>query len=377
MAEKITGINVEGRVYEFLSGQGVKGACTAPASSWTKPLVLPEGAVLLDGLIMAVTFVNGNSVGFSGTKTIYSSDGENFYYDQAKTDPVTFPPIDNYILEYISGEAYSFSAFPTIVYGNHTLPVRDAKGHITGGEVWNTGDTVICMFMDNMFLMLSAVVSNAITRGDMNPVASNAVAEKISSLNASSVGGSGKYISAISETDGKISATESDLVTMITSSVDLNTMVQVGVYATASDVVGNGCTNVPISSPHTFFLTVSRSGNSTTMQVFTDSFLNRYIRNSYNGGQTWNSWQRVTINNFFGFSSSMLTDPIKTEIRNQFNNTTQFTTFRGETKSSSEGTWWGYRHRNYGCGIFISRGQFVAFYLDSDSFRTKVFMDNI
>ena len=182
MAEKITNINVEGRVYEFLSGQGVKGACTAPASSWTKPIVLPEGAVLLDGLIMAITFVNGNSVGFSGTKTIYSSDGENFYYDQAKTDPVTFPPVDNYTLEYISGEEYSFSAFPTIVYGDHTMPVRDAKGHITGGAVWNTGDTVICMFMDGMFLMLSAVVSNAVASGDMNPVTSDAVYQALQNV---------------------------------------------------------------------------------------------------------------------------------------------------------------------------------------------------
>lgn len=182
MAEKITNINVEGRVYEFLSGQGVKGACTAPASSWTKPIVLPEGAVLLDGLIMAITFVNGNSVGFSGTKTIYSSDGENFYYDQAKTDPVTFPPVDNYTLEHTSGEEYSFSAFPTIVYGDHTLPVRDAKGHITGGAVWNTGDTVICIFIDNMFLMLSAAVSNAVASGDMNPVTSNAVAGALNPL---------------------------------------------------------------------------------------------------------------------------------------------------------------------------------------------------
>jgi len=89
------------------------------------------------------------------------------------------------------------------------------------------------------------------------------------------------------------------------------------------------------------------------------------------------AWQRVVINNFFGFSSSMLTDPIKTEIRNQFNNTTQYTTFRGDTMISNEGSWWGYRHSNYGCGIFISRGQFVAFYLDADSFRTKVFMDNM
>lgn len=203
------------------------------------------------------------------------------------------------------------------------------------------------------------------------------ISNAINSLDASSVGGSGKYISAISESNGVISATASDIVTMITSSVDLNTMVQVGVYATAADAIGNGCTNTPVTTPYTFFLNVSKSTNLTTLQVFTESFGNRYIRTSFNGGQTWNAWEKVITNNFFGNSSSMLTDPIKTEIRNQFNNTAQYTTFRGDTMMSNEGSWWGYRHSNYGCGIFISRGQFVAFYLDADSFRTKVFMDNL
>lgn len=41
--------------------------------------------------------------------------------------------------------------------------------------------------------------------------------DKINALDVASVGGSGKYISAISETDGKISATASDLATTITS----------------------------------------------------------------------------------------------------------------------------------------------------------------
>lgn len=134
---------------------------------------------------------------------------------------------------------------------------------------------------------------DVIQAGNMHAVTSNAVADKINSLDVASVGGSGKYISAISETDGKINATASDLVIPITSSVDLNTMVQVGTYATASDVIGNGCTNVPVNSPATFFLNVYKSGNSTVMQIFTDSFLNRYMRNSYNGGQTWNTWQKV------------------------------------------------------------------------------------
>lgn len=48
---------------------------------------------------------------------------------------------------------------------------------------------------------------DSVTDGSMRPITSNAVYDKIASLDVSSVGGSGKYIEAISETDGKISAT--------------------------------------------------------------------------------------------------------------------------------------------------------------------------
>ena len=139
-------------------------------------------------------------------------------------------------------------------------------------------------------------VTDTVESGNVNPVSSQGVHSAIGALDVSQVGGSGKYISAISETDGVISAVASDLITMITSSVDLNTIVQAGVYATASDGVGNGCTNIPVSSPATFFLNVVRSENNTTMQIFTDSSLNRYIRNSYNGGQTWNAWRKLITN---------------------------------------------------------------------------------
>ena len=56
---------------------------------------------------------------------------------------------------------------------------------------------------------------NSIQSGNLQPVTSNAVADKISSLDVSSVGGDGKYISAISETDGKINATATDLGNMV------------------------------------------------------------------------------------------------------------------------------------------------------------------
>ena len=60
-------------------------------------------------------------------------------------------------------------------------------------------------------------VTDTVQSGNMNPVTSNAVNGAISALDVSSVGGSGKYISAISEADGKISATASDLATSVAS----------------------------------------------------------------------------------------------------------------------------------------------------------------
>ena len=60
-------------------------------------------------------------------------------------------------------------------------------------------------------------VVDTVSSGNMNPITSNAVAGAISALDVSNVGGSGKYISAISETDGKISATASNLATSVTN----------------------------------------------------------------------------------------------------------------------------------------------------------------
>ena len=60
-------------------------------------------------------------------------------------------------------------------------------------------------------------IVDVVQSGNLQPVTSNAVADKISSLDVSSVGGSGKYISAISETDGKISAIATNLATSIAS----------------------------------------------------------------------------------------------------------------------------------------------------------------
>lgn len=175
MAEKVTGVNVEGRNYEFLAGQAVRGACTALATDWVKPVTLPEGTLLVDGLIVAVMFVNGTSVGWSGTKTVYSSDGENFFYDQDMTDPVMLPQPECYAIDPVQDDEYLLSCFPVVVYGTHRLPVCDSRGHYAGGALWAAGDTVAALYLDGKFMLLYSVVDE-VKLGVSSPVSSNAVA---------------------------------------------------------------------------------------------------------------------------------------------------------------------------------------------------------
>ena len=68
---------------------------------------------------------------------------------------------------------------------------------------------------------------------------------------------------------------------------------------------------------------------------------------------------------------------IKQEIRNQFNSTTEYNYFFGKTNMSEEGAWWGFRQANTGTGLFITRGYVIEFYLDTDTFRSKVIMAGI
>ena len=65
--------------------------------------------------------------------------------------------------------------------------------------------------LDEKIAQFNKLLSQEITNRE------KAITEAINSLDVPSVGGSGKYISAISETDGKISATESDITSTVSS----------------------------------------------------------------------------------------------------------------------------------------------------------------
>lgn len=215
----VTQINVEGRNYNLVAGQAAKGACTTSAAAYEKVVVLPDSTDIVVGMLVAVTFVNGNAAGFSGKKTIYSSDGTNFYWDSNLTDPVVLPPEGCYIIENVSGQEYEYQAFPVLSVNGEVLPLCNSKGHPTGGPLWNAGDVVTFLYLEDRFIAILAeegtdikvyptladaqadlnnlsegdIVGteqggdgavDAVIAGDYRLVTSNAVAEEVNTINS-------------------------------------------------------------------------------------------------------------------------------------------------------------------------------------------------
>lgn len=125
---------------------------------------------------------------------------------------------------------------------------------------------------------------DSVTDGSMRPITSNAVYDKIASLDVSSVGGSGKYIEAISETDGKISAT----VQNIADTVAVNNMQSVTSNAVARLMNTNldDTSLVNLTSRMTLYLGVNsvkaiRKNNIVQLEIF-----GTYSGNATYGGQT-------------------------------------------------------------------------------------------
>ena len=95
-------------------------------------------------------------------------------------------------------------------------------------------------------------------------------------------------------------ATNSDLAdyqtakkNILSTSVDLNTLNTSGRYFAISDATGNNCTNKPTENVFAFFLEVlQEQDNGTTFQIMITGGGDRYIRMSYDKGNTWNEWKQ-------------------------------------------------------------------------------------
>ena len=180
--DKITKVNVEGDEYGFVAGQTVKGVSGALASDYVKHVILPEGAEVVEGMLIAVTFVNDNTAGYSGEKTVWSTDGINFYWDSGYTQLITLPPQGCYTVTATETQyEYKLSEYPVLVMGDMTKPFCDSRGHPAGGKLWQAGDTVTVINLENRFIALQTTV-NEIIQGSSLPVTSGAVYEKCKSL---------------------------------------------------------------------------------------------------------------------------------------------------------------------------------------------------
>lgn len=152
---KILRQNVGG-VNFTMAGCALTGVCPTSAADYVKQITLSDGDVIEDGMMMVVTFANGNSAGNApNTKTIYSSDQVDYYEDEQLTVPFTLAPAGCYEIEYTgTGNAYTYTDYPVFQVGSVSGPVCDYRGHITSGDLWNSGDSVQCMLKEGKFLLL-------------------------------------------------------------------------------------------------------------------------------------------------------------------------------------------------------------------------------
>lgn len=152
---KILRQNVGG-VNFTMAGCALTGVSPTSAADYVKQITLSDGDVIEDGMMMVVTFANGNSAGNApNTKTIYSSDQVNYFEDDQLTIPFTLAPAGCYEIEYTgTANAYTYTDYPVFQVGAVTGPVCDYRGHITSGDLWEAGDSVQCMLKEGKFLLL-------------------------------------------------------------------------------------------------------------------------------------------------------------------------------------------------------------------------------
>ena len=61
-------------------------------------------------------------------------------------------------------------------------------------------------------------------------------------------------------------------------------------------------------------------------------------------------------------------ETIRQSIRASFNSAANYSLFYSGSQNAEEGGWYAFKHGNYGSGIFLSRGNIVAFYIDNEKF---------
>ncbi len=293
-----------GGVNYTMAGCALTGVCPTAAADYVKQITLSDGDVIEDGMMVVVTFANGNTAGNApNAKTIYSSDQVNYFEDDQLTIPFTLAPSGCYEIEYTgTANAYTYIDYPVFQVGSVSGPVCDYRGHIASGDLWNAGDSVQCMLKEGKFLLLGgsggtdidvydtlqdaiddlpnldvdqiiatedtgaelAQPVNVVESGNLHAVTSNAVAGALSDY--------------FSKTPTQI------------DNVDLNNLTDAGFY------FSNGVDslqNKPLNSAYNNIILVLRQGNAGRYeQIFYSINDNTYWYRYYSS--SWGAWQKVT-----------------------------------------------------------------------------------
>ena len=218
--------------YIRTSEKGVAGGVASLDSSGRVPYSqLPESAMEFKGEWDAsINYPHlEDGTGTNGDFYICSAGGTVNFGTQASPRNITFYPNDRVIYEGSNAQWFRLPAGEVrtvngmsgdvvltannIMYdSNQTIKQKiDSASQAN----WTQTDSTQPDFIKNkipIWITSGSADDNmspidSVTDGSMRPITSNAVYDKIASLDVASVGGSGKYIEAISETDGKISAT--------------------------------------------------------------------------------------------------------------------------------------------------------------------------
>ena len=166
--DKVTQVNIEGQNYGFIAGQAVSGVCSASAADYIKTVVVAGGSGLIDGMLIVVKFTYGNTAGFEDVRTVYSSDGENFYTDEEMTNPLVLPPPGCYTLTHMVDDMYEYMAYPVLDVDGIQGPYCDSRGHPMGGNLWIAGDEVPLLYVDGMFIDFAKTDNEAIKKLEAN-----------------------------------------------------------------------------------------------------------------------------------------------------------------------------------------------------------------
>ena len=151
---------------------------------------------------------------------------------------------------------------------------------------------------DGKICATEGCISSAVTSGDSSPVSSDAVYNAIGALCAQASGGNGKYISAIQQTDGVVLATEGTLSNTVQSgdyapvTSDAVAQAIAGAGISAVDCVVSGCMSAVTSNA------VANGGsdiiNNLSVGTSTPTDNDYYVAQYVGGGTTTTTYHRRT-----------------------------------------------------------------------------------